>query len=187
MSDDKRYDALMEVGASQARVLVEMVAALACDYERLEELKEERESFEYVSPSLQQRLDAACAMPATTWATANPDEASELAELEEAAGECTSREEAEQRIHEDALSIEMRSGWETPDVWAGQEVKPTEYNILLATGGPAARITGELENGEPTSARLQVQDWGTPWTDCYKTITEDTLLTYARCFYFGEG
>ncbi len=55
------------------------------------------------------------------------------------------------------------------------------------TGGPATRIIGELnEHGEPTRARLQVQDWGTPWTD-YRGGDQETLLTYARCFYFGEG
>jgi hypothetical protein len=43
-----------------------------------------------------------------------------------------------------------------------------------------------LSNGEPHRAWLEVQDWGTPWTR-YFDIEQDTLLAYARCFYFGEG
>ena len=58
--------------------------------------------------------------------------------------------------------------------------------ILLGTGGPATRIVCELDDGEPTRARLQAQDWGTPWTD-YIGGDSETLLTYCRCFYFGEG
>ena len=89
-------------------------------------------------------------------------------------------ESAEQMIHEDALSIEVRSGWQTnPD-----NLKPEEYNILLTTGGPAVRIIGDLDgNGYPTSARLEVQDWFTPWTVYH--CSEETLMTYANCFYFG--
>lgn len=103
-----------------------------------------------------------------------------------AALECDeSREDAEQRIHEDPLSVEVRSDWYTPG-----EANPdmaNEFLILLGTGGPATRIIGELnEYGEPTRARLQAQDWGTPWTD-YRGGDSDTLLAYCRCFYFGEG
>ena len=162
--DDSKYESLMEIGRGQAAVISEMVAALECDYDALETLKERK------------------ADPDDTL-TASEEE--ELAELIMAAGECESRDDAEQRIHEDALSVEVRTGWYTPN--SEERQAPEEYNILLATGGPAARITGELRDSEPSSARLQVQDWGTPWTDYWKTIDEDTLLTYARCFYFGES
>jgi hypothetical protein len=97
------------------------------------------------------------------------------------------RDQAEQRIHEDALSVEVRSDWYTP----GDEdaAKPSEYKILITTGGPAARIIGDLnEYGEPTSARFQYQDWFKPWTVANTTSEEDeVMLRYARCFYFGEG
>ncbi|MDD5355695.1 MAG: hypothetical protein PHY56_04120 [Candidatus Omnitrophica bacterium] len=43
-------------------------------------------------------------------------------------------EEAEQSIREDALDVEVRSGWHAPD---GERHKPEEYKILLCTGGPA--------------------------------------------------
>ena len=85
-------------------------------------------------------------------------------------------------IHEDALSVEVRSGWTSP----GDKLEPAEYCILLCTGGPAVRIIGELDRGyEPDSAELQYQDWGTPWTRYLTTGEEEnTLLTYARQFYF---
>lgn len=95
------------------------------------------------------------------------------------------RDLAMQRIQEDALSVEVRTGWHMPgDTEAS---KPEEYTILLSTGGPATRIIGELDQyGEPKTARLEAQDWFTPWTE-YRESDESVLLEYARCFYFGEG
>lgn len=92
-------------------------------------------------------------------------------------------DDARQRINEDALSVQIRSGWYTP----GETPEPEEFEILLSTGGPATRIIGELdESREPYRARLQCQDWFTPWTDVYIQDATDTLLDYARCFYYGE-
>jgi hypothetical protein len=104
---------------------------------------------------------------------------------------------AEQAIHADALSVEVRSGWyELGGVHLGGDNRPVEYRILLCTGGPAVQIRGTLsEHGEPETARLQVQDWFTPWTLFFPIIksaehahpdVEEILLAYARCFYFGE-
>jgi hypothetical protein len=90
---------------------------------------------------------------------------------------------ARQTIEEDALSVEVRSGWCSP----GSEMKAEEFCILLCTGGPAVRIRGELnEYGEPDRAWLECQDWFTPWTQVFD-VEQETLLAYARCFYFGEG
>lgn len=96
------------------------------------------------------------------------------------------KEDAEQTIQEDALSVEVRSGWYT--LSQDSDRKPAEYNILLCTGGPACRIIGSLsEYGEPETARIEYQDWGTPWTEYRLTSDEEEiLLTYAGCFYFGE-
>jgi hypothetical protein len=92
------------------------------------------------------------------------------------------RDDAEQRIHEDALSVEVRSGWASP----GDTLTAGEFRILITTGGPAVRICGELnEYCEPIRAWLEIQDWGTPWTQ-YPDASQETLLTYARCFYYGE-
>ena len=82
------------------------------------------------------------------------------------------QEKATQAIQEDALEVGI--------------IK--QYFILLCTGGPACRIIGNLnEYNEPETAKIQYQDWGTPWTD-YSNVAsmEDTLLKYARQFYF-EG
>ncbi len=86
--------------------------------------------------------------------------------------------------------MEVRSGWYAagmPDL----DAFPAEYTILLCTGGPAVRIIGELDQyGEPETARLEHQDWGTPWTEYYadhmpRDDQETALLTYARQFYYG--
>ena len=123
-------------------------------------------------------------------------------------------EAARERILESVLSVEVRSGWYAAGTdlsargMAGQAA-PAEFRILLTTGGPAAQLCGELnEHGEPETARLEFQDWGTPWTaidawdlaehgplrDAWKAghlaaieSTQAYLLDFARQFYFGEG
>ena len=95
------------------------------------------------------------------------------------------REVAVKEIHEDPLSVEVRSGWTTP----GQNMEPAEYCILLCTGGPAVRIIGDLdEYTEPAIfARLEYQDWETPWTPYpLSSDEEETLVSYAQQFYFGS-
>ncbi len=94
-------------------------------------------------------------------------------------------EEASREAFQYLPSIQVRSDWHDP----GEKGEALEYELLLCTGGPAVRISGELgEHNEPSSARLEYQDWFTPWE---KYITQggdddDALLTYARQFYFGE-
>lgn len=104
-------------------------------------------------------------------------------------------ESAQTRIHEDALSVEVRSDWYDPCKFksAIAAEAASDYRILLCTGGPACQIRGTLnEHGEPASAHLEVQDWGTPWTHMRPLVSpgnydsEPILLTYARTFYFGE-
>ena len=166
-------DWVEKIGAPAYASIAEMVAALNCDYDRLEELRDEVRDYEQTSQTLSQREE---------WAEANPDDAAELKELEEAAGDCEDQDQARERIEEDALSVEVRSGWVTP----GSEMTPEDFAILLTTGGPAVRIRGELdEHSEPYRAWLEVQDWGKPWTQYYPA-DQDTLLTYARCFYFAS-
>lgn len=91
--------------------------------------------------------------------------------------------EQRDEIMQEPLSVMVRDGWRQPGAASdGAE----EYEILLSTGGPALRIYGRLDQyDEPADAELQAQDWGTPWTrvpDC----DPEVLLTYARCFYFGN-
>lgn len=170
-SDAKRYaqsEELQQIGKNCYECIAEMVAALECDYDRLEELRQLRKDFEPGDSD-------------ATWEGLCGDEAEELAELETAAGDCESREDAETRIQEGPLCIELEGKWSMGDTATADKAL-----ILLGTGGPATRIVCELDNGEPTRAWVQAQDWFTQWTD-YVGGSSDTLLTYCRVFYFGEG
>jgi hypothetical protein len=96
---------------------------------------------------------------------------------------------AQQAINEKPLSVEVRGAFVTPDVFFGNSKAfraiPVEYSILLCTGGPAVRIVGELDGyGNPETARLEYQDWGTPWTEY--TDHDYELLEFTRQFYFGS-
>lgn len=103
--------------------------------------------------------------------------------LKDAEGDEDVWEKAKQAIQEDALSIEVRSGW----VSAGSALEPEEYMILLITGGPAVRVIGELNMEQPETARLEHQDWFTPWTELPLEEEEtEALLAYASQFYFGS-
>jgi hypothetical protein len=106
------------------------------------------------------------------------------------------REEIVQRIQEGPLSVLVRDGWRAPG--SASDDGAEEYEILLSTGGPALRVYGTLgKYGEPDTAELQWQDWGTPWTTVrffsyeraplagIKPVLEATLLDFARQFYFG--
>ncbi len=104
---------------------------------------------------------------------------------EEDRGQYHNEDEARQSIEEDPVGIQVRSGWHTP----GEEEAPAEYEILLCTGGPAVRITGELsQHQEPETAQIEYQDWFTPWARYGDTSDEEdeALLTYAQQFYFGS-
>lgn len=90
---------------------------------------------------------------------------------------------ARREIDKDPLSIQVRSDWYSVGDEDGGD--PSEFEILLCTGGPAVRIRGELDNGLPDRAWLEYQDWGTAWTR-YFDAEQSTLLTYAQNFYFGD-
>ena len=97
-------------------------------------------------------------------------------------------DEIEEDIHNNALDISVRSDWHNPSSTENCYRELSEYRILLCTGGPAVQIIGELDKHcQPDSARLQHQDWGTPWTDLgLSPEQQDTLLEYCQQFYFGE-
>jgi len=100
--------------------------------------------------------------------------------------EYTDADAVRENLQQSALSVEVRDGWRNPG--EKSEGNADEYRILLTCGGPALRLVGELsEHGEPETAVLEYQDWGTPWT-AYETTEEqdDNLLEFARLFYFGE-
>ena len=90
--------------------------------------------------------------------------------------------DAFEEIQEGPLAVSVRSEWRAP----GSPLQAAEYQILLAWGGPAVRITGELDEEQPTTARIEYQDWFTPWEELAASPEEtETLIEYARCFYLG--
>jgi len=175
---------------AQTESIIAMVAALECDYDRLQELRDEREALadtiEETSNIHRAEQNAASsdALNEALSALADWDEdnAEELKDLANEAGECDDREEAERIIQEDALSVEVRSGWDV----VGGDMTASEFRIVLCTGGPHVEIRGELDNyGQPSRAWMQYQDWGTPMQQVFG-VEQSTLLTYCSQFYFGE-
>ena len=164
---------------AQLASIVSMVAALDCDYERLEELRDACRDF--VSESALREEDAKY-----KWRAENPEDAAELADLEEAAGDCKDADEARERILEDALEVQVRAGWHSP----GETVlTPEEFYILLCTGGPAVRIVGDVDHSmQPERPRLEYQDWGTSWTELVslESHEREALQSYCAAHYFGE-
>lgn len=82
-----------------------------------------------------------------------PDDAEELTELEESAGDCADTDDARQRIYEDPLSVEFRSGW----VSYGDKMSTEEFRIVLCTGGPHIEIVGDCDLRR---VRVLYRDWG---------------------------
>lgn len=153
----------------------EYMDCLNADRERLQELRDEKDDW------------IANLGGDAEWGKEFPDEATELAELVEAItidGEELDADACLERIMESPLSVQVRGGWHNP----GDDDSPEYFVILLTTGGPALRIIGELDDHcEPTSARLEYQDWGTPWTEHEINGTDvANLMQFCGCFYFGD-
>jgi hypothetical protein len=175
-----------EQAQSQLESIIAMVAALNCDFDRLEELGDERAR---LVCDADEAADCATAdIERANLAAWDKENGEELAELEKDAGDCKDADEARQRIEEDALEVQVRADWHN----VGEvHATPSEFYILLCTGGPAVRIMGELDNHlQPCRAWLEYQDWGTPWTQYFGDNMDsdalDALLAYCNCFYFGE-
>lgn len=107
--------------------------------------------------------------------------------------EYTDADAIRERAQEMALSVEVRGPWHTPGDTDGN--KADEFQILLSTGGPALRVMGDLNDyGEPDAdnSRLEIQDWGTPWTEYRPALIEtaddweEAWAWFLGCFYFGE-
>jgi hypothetical protein len=176
-----------EQAAAQYSSIVRMLEAVNCDYDRLEELRSEREELAETleeceaaeSDGDEERRAAFEAREAlTNW---DEENAEELNTLEGEAGDCKDEDEARETIQQDPLEVQVRSDWESP----GAPLEAVEFMVLLCTGGPAVRIRGELNRGEPCRAWLEYQDWGTPWTQWFGA-SSDTLCEYASNFFFGE-
>ena len=94
-------------------------------------------------------------------------------------------DEIREQVQEWPLSVDVRcASW-----WSvGAEMEPDEFQVLLGTGGPAMRITGDIgQHGEPCNPLMQVQDWFKPWTLCDTTEAHDEALRwFCGHFWFGE-
>src|SRR5437660_916662 len=83
--------------------------ALECDYDRLAELRDERDDWEPpTAEEIEERIANGGIKLPSSWADLDPDAAEELKELEAAANPCgnpcADREDAERMIHDDPLS-----------------------------------------------------------------------------------
>lgn len=199
---ESRLASAREQASAQMSSVAEMVAALEMDWDRLEELRDVLPGPHYVwaNGDCTDKTDSAA--EAVKWMdeagdtfeqVRNVDDEPldaeglemlrELAELEDAAGDCESREDAEQRIWEDPLELTYTFS----PCGYGDEPERDGFIILLCTGGPAVRIVGELgAHGEPRRAWLEYQDWFTPWTEYHgENADSDTLCTYAAALGVG--
>lgn len=91
---------------------------------------------------------------------------------------------------------ESNKAWKSAKKYLAEELKNDSvdalsaqkivfYEVLLSWGGPATRIYGRLdENNEPETAVFQYQNWGTDWTTAEGSENDQTLLDYAREFYW---
>lgn len=109
------------------------------------------------------------------------DERAELRQLEDDADGCVSLDHARQMIEEDALSIEVRSGWVDFGQW--QDSTPEQFQIAITLGGPTIYLRGELDaDNMPDRAWLEVSDGG--GLRSWHRGDMDVLLEYARVFPF---
>lgn len=140
-------DRANEQAIAQMKNIEKLISAYRMDWEFLEDLKDHCEE----------------------------EDLETLQELIEQSADCESECDALERLRENPLSIEFRSGWESDPA----DFTPHEFSILLCTGGPAVRILGELDhNGYPSRAWAEYSDWGTQWTELgsYQSVA----LEYAQ-------
>jgi hypothetical protein len=142
--------------------IVALVEALSVDFDNLNDFRDGIDL---------DRDDTACALD-------------DLKTLENAeCDDATSDDDIRERIQEMPPSVEMRSEWHAP----GESSPFGEYRILLTWGGPACQIVGALNPyGEPESANIQYQDWGTRWESLDLDDAQSAALVFfASNFYFG--
>lgn len=167
-----------EQARAQFESIAAMVAALKCDYARLDELRDMRAEwvYEYCAAT-----GAETTAAQKTWAAEFTEDATELEELEAAAGDCADEYTARRRIVEDPLSVEIRSGWAN----SYAEFEPEEFRIVLCTGGPHVEIVGDLDRGEPSRPRILYRAWGESGE--LFDFDRDAVLTYCNAvFYLGD-
>ena len=88
------------------------------------------------------------------------------------------------QVTEDPLEIQVRGDWHS----LGEAPETAEFQILLCTGGPAVRISGDIKDESPVRCRLEHQGWGKPWTEVVSLTKEqrEALKWYCEQFYWDE-
>ena len=160
---------------AQYESIAAMVAALDCDYDRLEELRESAKENRAIVAAYAEKMD--------DW-QANADAAAELeelAELEEQSNGMASEDEAQEAIQEHPLCIDVRSDWVTP----GEDMEASEFRIVLCTGGPHVEIVGDLDHyKQPCSVRILYKDCGA--SGSIYGFDSSIVERYCAQFFFGE-
>ncbi len=198
---------------AQLESIREMIAALDCDYERLEELREAKDDYEpddwgdeflegcpacgsgsYECVPLGDADRMTCADCGAEWVENDAGHKRPLTWEEANPDDAEELAELTSAAGECESEDQARERIEEDPLsilvrsdWhsVGETGEDAEFEILLCTGGPACRIVGELSNGEPHRAWMEHQDWGTPWTHHYEPGADDVLLRYAS-FFLGS-
>lgn len=112
-----------------------------------------------------------------------------LSEIREWAGRRPQTGDTDDWLEErpEPLSIRVRSPW--LDNGTKLELPLGEYEILLATGGPAVRLISTLDEDSetvPVTAFMEGQNWFEPWERFTDASAEDSaaILLYVQSFYY---
>lgn len=90
-------------------------------------------------------------------------------------------------ITNSALSVEVKSGWQS----LGEQLTQQAFRLCFTTGGPSLYLQGELDRyEEPVDVGMYCGDWG-EWGQLFVDkrgvdISEPVLAWVATCFYFGS-
>ena len=191
MSDTTETNWIEAIGKPAYESIAEMVAALECDYERLEELRDakgdwEPEEVPHDFPVLELDEDdeaedrATCGECGRSWDDAAPTAYTPVPSARcpfEAYHGPKTWEEANPDEAEELAALEAAAGDHADRDSAREAIESDALSVEVRSGWTTP--------GEPTRAWLEVQDWGKPWTQ-YFPADGDTLLDYAGCFFFGE-
>ena len=94
-----------------------------------------------------------------------------------------SREEVEQAIQEEPLSVEVRSGWAS----SFHSFEVDEFRIVLCTGGPHVEIRGDIGlHGEPQDVKVFYADWDERGEYVLSDEEREAVTEFCQQFYFGE-
>ena len=178
-------DYAKEQAIAQVQSIQEMIAAYEMDWDQLEELQDEFDSFGGADKSAAEQGKTEYQSDiGMTWQDQGLNYAYDvgraLGELLNTAAGYTSQDEALDAIQEHPLSIEYRSGWAT----AGLDLTVEEVRIVLCTGGPHVEILGELDhNGSVDRVKVVYKDWGTSG----EVFDFDRAAVMTYCELIGVG